>query len=122
MPNPDDLDIPGQIQETLATVDELRRRLDTAMIETRGSRPNAQTNKFSTQAAALAQAVKALSTEARLWAAQAAERAGNASAERKTAVCIKWLTQLPVGIRSEAYKALEQAEALTAAPIPLKVG
>jgi hypothetical protein len=114
---PDILEVPSEIAEGIAVVRENRVRLEADMAK--GSPSFNQ--KHAAAAGALASALKALSTEARLWAAQATERAGRATQEQRTQAAIAHLARLPDGTRLDAYRRLVEAEAGNARPAGLKL-
>jgi hypothetical protein len=114
--DPDILDVPAEIAEALAVVRENRARLEAEM-----GASNKFSQKHATAANGLSSALKALSTEARLWAAQATERAGRATQEQRTQAAIQHLSRLPDGTRLEAYRQLVQAEASNIRPAGLKL-
>lgn len=75
--------------------------------------------KYSDAANKLAQAVKSLSQEARMWAAELTERAGRATPEQRTAAAIKHLAALPQGPRADAYRKLAELESHAVRPLQL---
>lgn len=106
--------MPGHIQSAIAMVEDCRRRLEIAINAT-GKFNAAQ----SRQAAVLAQAVKALSSEARLWANQLREHSAKATQAERIAAATKYLADLPVGPRSDAYAALCELERTRPQPLAL---
>lgn len=112
----DILDMPQEINAALEVLRENRIRLETLMVE----QPK-YSAKHSTAAANLASSVKALSAEARLWAEQLTARAARATADQRTAACIRHLTKLPQGPRLQAYRALCEAEGRAMQPVKLTV-
>ncbi len=112
------LEVPGAIQDVLATVRENLKRLEDAMVE----KP-AFSKAHSEAAGKLASAVKTLSAEARLWTEQLGERAKRATPEQRTTACIEFLASLPDGVRWTAYKRLTELEATRlGAAIKLELG
>lgn len=99
-------DIPTAITETLSLLAEQRHRMEQAVAEKPGY--NAKMQKPLSE---LANALRALSSEARQWANQVAENMASATPEQKTEVALAWLTQLPVGARVAAYTELARLEA-----------
>lgn len=114
---PDILEVPGEIAEGIAVVRENRIRLEADMAK--GSVSFSQ--KHAAAAGSLATALKQLSTEARLWAAQATERAGRATQEQRTTAAIQHLARLPDGTRLDAYRQLVELEGANARPCGLKL-
>lgn len=114
---PDILEVPGEIAEGIAVLRENRVRLEAEMAV--GSPKFNQ--KHAAAAGALASGLKQLSTEARLWAAQAAERAGKATQEQRTQAAIQHLARLPDGTRLEAYRRLVELEDGNQRPTGLKL-
>lgn len=114
MSSPDLLEVPAELNEALATVRENRVRLEKAM-----EGKLSFDAKHAAAAGSLASAVKALSTEARLWAAQLAETAGRATPEQRTAAALQHLAALPDGTRLDAYRRLVEREAGNMRPIEL---
>jgi hypothetical protein len=114
---PDILEVPSEIAEGIALLRENRVRIDKEMAKD----PTRFNAKHSAAANANATALKQLSTEARLWAAQAAERAGRATQEQRTQAAIAHLARLPDGTRLDAYRRLVEAEAGNARPAGLKL-
>ncbi len=111
------LEVPGAIQDVLATVRENLKRLEDAMIK----QPNFS-KAHSEAAGKLASAVKTLSAEARMWTEQLGERAQRATPEQRTAACLEFLAGLPDGVRWTAYKRLTELEALKPSAIQLEIG
>jgi hypothetical protein len=72
--------------------------------------------KHADASSKLANAVKVLSTEARMWANELTERAVQASPEERTAACIRHLTELPDGPRKAAYEQLVAREQVNTRP------
>jgi hypothetical protein len=114
---PDILEVPVEIAEGIAVVRENRVRLEAEMRDGKGGLKFQQ--KHAAAAGALASALKALSTEARLWAAQATERAGKATQEQRTQAAIQHLTRLPDGTRLDAYRQLVELEGANVRPVGL---
>lgn len=110
------LEVPSEVNEALALVRENRVRLESLM--TADVKFSA---KHSDAAAKLAQAVKALSTEARLWAGQLQERASKATPEQRSAAAIQHLSGLPQGPRAAAYRELIRAEGHNVQRLPLEM-
>ncbi len=110
------LEVPAELNEALALVRENRVRLEKAM-----EGKLAFDAKHSAAAGSLASAVKALSAEARLWAAQLQERAGKATQEQRTQAAVQHLARLPDGIRLEAYRRLVETEKANLRPLELKL-
>ena len=102
------LDVPDAIAQALSLANELRTRLETNMSSGRG-----YDSKHATALTALSGTLKALSTEARLWANTINEIGKNATPEQRTAASVAHLTSLPVGARAAAYRALCEHEAHT---------
>jgi hypothetical protein len=110
------LEVPTEVNDALALVRENRARLEKAMeADVKFS------SKHSDAAGKLAQAVKALSTEARLWANELTERAGRATPEERTAAAVKHLAGLPQGVRAGAYRQLVEAESHALQPLGLEL-
>lgn len=110
------LEVPAELNAALETVRENRLRLEKLMsvkIEFQ--------QKHATAANGLANAVKVLSTETRLWAEQLGNMASKATAEQRTTAAVKHLLGLPPGPRAQAYKQLVQSEAARPQPIKLRV-
>lgn len=78
--------------------------------------------KHSTAANQLAGAVKALSTEARLWETQLHSRAARATPEQRTQAALRHLAGLPQGMRLDAYRQLVELEAKNPNTLGLKLG
>ncbi len=110
------LEVPSEVNEALALVRENRVRLEATM-----GASNKFDSKHSAAAGALAQAVKALSTEARLWAAQLTEKAGRATPEQRTQAALQHLAALPDGTRLGAYRRLVELEAANTRPVPIVI-
>lgn len=110
------LEVPSEVNDALQVVRENRTRLEEAMAKKVGF-----DQKHSSAAAQLAQAVKALSTEARLWADQLTERAGKATPEQRTAAAIQHLTALPQGPRAAAYRELVEREQRAVQALKLEI-
>lgn len=110
------LEVPTEVNEALALVRENRARLETEM-----AAKIAFSQKHSDAAGKLAQAVKALSTEARLWANELTERAGRATPEQRTQAAIQHLAGLPDGVRLDAYRRLAELEGRSIRPVKLEV-
>ena len=108
------LDAPERITKALQVVKTLEERLVTAMNHT-GKFNNAHIRA----AGVLAQAIKALSAEQRLWADQLKEHASTASQEDRIKAAVSYLLSLPVGPRDAAYAALAAAEAVSLQPLAL---
>ena len=106
--------MPGHIQSAIDMVESVRVRLAQAMVTAPRYSP-AQAKA----AGVLAQAVKALSSEARLWANQLREHAATASLDERTAAAVRFLIELPPGPRDVAYRALSEAEATAVNPLQL---
>lgn len=110
------LEVPSEVNEALQLVRENRTRLEDAMVRKPGF------DKAHADAAGkLALAVKALSTEARLWADQLTERASRATPEQRTAAAIQHLAGLPEGTRLGAYRQLVDRESSNVRPIEIKL-
>lgn len=109
-------DVPAEVNEALALVRENRARLEAEMAQ--AVKFNA---KHSDAAGKLAQAVKALSTEARLWAQELTERAGRATPEQRTQAALTHLASLPQGTRLAAYRQLVEREERAAQPLGLEL-
>lgn len=111
------LEVPTEVNEALQLVRENRMRLESAM--------NSESTKFNSKhadaAGKLALAVKALSTEARLWATELTERAGRATPEQRTQAAIQHLAGLPQGVRLAAYRQLAEREQANVQPIPVSL-
>lgn len=116
MAQADLLEVPTEVNEALQLVRENRARLESEMATKPGF--NA---KHADAAGKLAQAVKALSTEARLWANELTERAGRATPEQRTAAAIEHLVSLPQGTRLAAYRKLVEREQSHVQPIEIKL-
>lgn len=115
------LEVPGEVNEALALVRENRVRLEKAMA-TPDKRTGLAFNKAHAEAAGkLAQAVKALSTEARLWAQDVTERAGRATPEQRTQAALEHLSRLPQGTRLAAYRQLVDREAQAVQPLGIEL-
>jgi hypothetical protein len=112
------LEVPTEVNEALALVRENRMRLESAMNNQDGTRFN---SKHADAAGKLAQAVKALSTEARLWAQELTERAGRATPEQRTAAAVAHLGALPQGVRADAYRQLVEREQRNVQPLQLEL-
>jgi hypothetical protein len=110
------LEVPTEVNEALQLVRENRARLETEMASKMGF--NA---KHADAAGKLAQAVKALSTEARLWAQELTERAGRATPEMRTQAAVAHLAGLPQGVRLGAYRQLVEREERNVQPIKLEL-
>lgn len=110
-------DIPEELAATLGFVQELRRRLE----EEATSKPGFN-SKFQKPLADLTIALKSLSTEARQWTSETAERCAVATPEQKSDAAIAWLSSLPVGARMEAYRSLAMAESTNFDKLPLSYG
>lgn len=110
------LEVPAELNAALETVRENRVRLEKLMTLKPGFE-----QKHATAAASIANAIKVLSTEARLWADQLTARAARATSEQRTEASIKHLAQLPPGPRMQAYVALCAAEARNLQPISISV-
>lgn len=110
------LEVPTEVNEALQLVRENRARLEAEMASKVGFN-----TKHADAAGKLAQAVKALSTEARLWAQELTERAGRATPEQRTAAAIQHLATLPQGTRLAAYRQLVEREERNVQPIELKL-
>ncbi len=110
------LEVPTEVNEALQLVRENRMRLEAVMAAKVGFDP-----KHASAAGQLAQAVKALSTEARLWADQLTERASKATPEQRTQAAIQHLAQLPQGTRAAAYRQLCEREAACVQPMKLEL-
>ena len=110
------LDMPQEINSALEVLRENRVRLEKLMVTQPGYK-----SAHATAASSLAAAVKSLSAEARMWAEQLTSRAARATADQRTAACIRHLTKLPQGPRLAAYTALCESEARSMQPVPIKV-
>lgn len=110
------LEVPSEVNEALALVRENRTRLEDAMTRKPGFDA-----KHADAAGKLAQAVKALSTEARLWAGQLQERASKATPEQRTQAALQHLLALPQGPRADAYRQLVERESAHVAALPLEL-
>jgi hypothetical protein len=113
----DILAVPGEITEALALLREQRKRLEDEM-SAGGKKYSA---KHTAAAGSLSQALKALSAEARQWAAQLATVAIKATPEQRTAAAIHHLSRLPDGPRLDAYRRLTEAEAANIRPTSLRL-
>lgn len=110
------LEVPSEVNDALALVRENRSRLEDAMTKKPGF-----DGKHADAAGKLAQAVKALSTEARLWADQLTERASRATPEQRTAAALQHLLGLPDGPRLDAYRQLSTRESANVRPVKLSL-
>jgi hypothetical protein len=110
------LEVPTEVNEALQLVRENRARLETEMASKVGFN-----SKHADAAGKLAQAVKALSTEARLWAQELTERAGRATPEQRTQAAVQHLASLPQGTRLAAYRQLVEREQLAVQPLGLEL-
>lgn len=110
------LEVPAEVNDALALVRENRARLEEAMTRKPGF-----DSKHADAAGKLAQAVKALSTEARLWAGQLQERASKATPEQRTAAALQHLLALPQGPRADAYRQLAERERAHVAALGLEL-
>ena len=109
-------EVPAELNAALEVVRENRIRLE-ALMTTKVTFDQ----KHASAAASLANAVKVLSTEARLWADQLTARAGRATAEQRTEACVRHLCGLPQGPRLQAYRTLCDTEARSMQPLQLGV-
>lgn len=110
-------DIPEEITATLALLSEARRRMERQLSDKPG-----YDAKLQKPLSELANALRALSSEARQWANQTEATMASATPEQKTAVAIAWLVYLPTGARTEAYRTLALAERKTFEKLPLVYG
>lgn len=110
------LEVPTEVNDALQLVRENRSRLETAM-----QADIKFSSKHADAAGKLAQAVKALSTEARLWATELTERAGRATPEQRTQAAIQHLVSLPQGVRLDAYRQLAERESHHVQPIGVQI-
>lgn len=108
------LEVPAEVSDSLALVREQRIRLEAVC----AAKPGFDA-KHADSAGKLAQAVKALSTEARLWATQLAERAARATPEQRSAAALQHLLSLPAGPRLAAYRQLVEREAENVQPVQI---
>lgn len=108
------LDAPERIMKALEIVKTLEERLRAAM---------STSGKFNgthvRAAAQLAQAIKALSAEQRLWSDQLREHAAKATMPERIEAAVRFLADLPVGPRSQAYNQLADLEAGSTQPLKL---
>lgn len=110
-------DIPEEITATLALLSEQRRRMEDETVSKTG-----YNSKLQKPLSELANALRALSSEARQWANQVEATMKSATPEQKTEVALTWLAELPVGSRTEAYKKLASLEASNFEKLPLVYG
>lgn len=116
------LEVADEITEALALVRENRVRLEQDMnAPAAKAAKGAFSAKHAAAAGSLAQALKALSTEARLWAEVIAKVGTNATPEQRTAAALEHLLGLPSGARAQAYEKLVTREAYASQPVPLRL-
>ncbi len=110
-------DVPEELVALLGSLREQRLRLD----ESIAANPKGAA-KLTKSLSELANALRALSAESRQWSNQVAESMKNASPAQKTEVALLWLSGLPVGSRTAAYKQLVDIEEKSFERLPLLYG
>lgn len=110
------LEVADEITEALALVRENRVRLEAVMSAKAGKGFDPS---HASAAHGLSQSIKALSTEARLWADVIRKLGEAATPEQRTAAALEHVLNLPTGQRAAAYAELVTREAYALQPLPL---
>lgn len=110
-------DIPEEITALLGLLREQRIRM-----EQESAKGIKEAVKLQRPLGELANALRALSSEARQWARQVAETMESATPAQKTEVALAWLAGLPVGTRTAAYRTLADMESKSFERLKLSYG